>query len=148
VWASAVKVAVNGNTITKNTGCNGCWDAGAISQQTITSGNGFVEFKAPANAYLGVGLSNGNPGTTANEIKFALRFSPGFVEVREGGVYKADWRYVAGATYRITVNGGVVKYYENGTLKYTSAQAAAYPLLVDSTVGTVGAGVQSAVIGQ
>ena len=29
MWASPVKVAVNGNTITKNTGCSGCWDAGA-----------------------------------------------------------------------------------------------------------------------
>ena len=33
VWASPVKVAVDGSTITKNAGCDGCSDAGAISQQ-------------------------------------------------------------------------------------------------------------------
>jgi hypothetical protein len=146
VWASPVKVAVSGNAITKNTGCNGCWDAGAVSQQLITTSNGSVQFKASANAYMTVGLSNGNASTQANDIKFGLRFSPGFVEVRESGVYKADWRYTAGAVYKVAVENGKVKYYENGTLKYTSAQAPAYPLLIDSTIGTVGAGVQNAVI--
>ena len=147
VWASAVKVTVNANTITKSSGCDGCADAGAVSQQTIASGSGSVEFKVSANAYLTVGLSNGNPGTTGNEIKYALRFAPGsIVEVRESGVYKADWRSVAGALYKIAVEGGVVKYYENGALKYTSTQPAAYPLLVDAAIGTTGAGVQNAVI--
>jgi hypothetical protein len=147
VWASAVKVAVTGNTITKNTGCDGCWDAGAISQQTIASGaSGSVAFAASANAYLSVGLSQGNPGTSANEIDFALRFQPGYIEVRESGIYKADWPFVAGAVNKIAVEGGKVKYYQNGTLKYTSTIAPSYPLLVDTTIGTVGAGIQSATI--
>ena len=47
VWTSPVNVTVSGNTITKNGGCNGCWDAGAVSQQTIASGDGAVEFTLP-----------------------------------------------------------------------------------------------------
>ena len=68
VWTSPVRVAVAGNGITKNTGCDGCWDAGAASQQTIASGDGAVQFTA-SNAYLSVGLSTGNPGTTADQKK-------------------------------------------------------------------------------
>src|SRR6185503_1640645 len=40
VWTSAVNVAVSGSTVTKSAGCDGCFDAGAVSQQTIASGNG------------------------------------------------------------------------------------------------------------
>ncbi len=146
VWTSPVKVAVDGNSIIKPSGCHGCADAGAISQQTIPSGSGSVEFEVSANAYLTVGLSHGNPGTTGSEIAFGLRFSPGVVEVRESGVYKADWRQAGGAVYKIAVDGGSVKYYQNGTLKYTSTQAPVYPLLLDSSLLTRGAGVLHAFI--
>ena len=51
-----------------------------------------------------------------------------------------------GSTYRIAVEAGAVKYYENGALKYTSALAPSYPLLVDTAILTVGASVQNAVV--
>jgi hypothetical protein len=149
VWTSLVNVTASGNTITKNGGCNGCWDAGAVSQQTIGSGNGSVEFTIPSGTGATVGLSTGNSGTSGNEIKFGLRFipgSPGFVEVRESGVYKSDWPQVAGATYKVAVEGGVVNYYQNGVLKYASSVAPTYPLLVDATLDAVGNAVQSAMI--
>jgi hypothetical protein len=150
VWTSAVKVAVTGNTITKNAGCDGCWDAGAISQQTIASGDGFVQFTVSAGTSATVGLSTGNTGTSGNEIKFGLRFhpgSPGIVEVRQSGAYTWDFFHVAGAVYKVAVEGGVVKYFQNGALKYTSAVAPTYPLLVDATLDLVGNAVQNAVIG-
>jgi hypothetical protein len=147
IWTSPVRVAVDGNAITKIAGCEGCADAGAISQQTIAAGDGFVQFTVSSNASLTVGLSAGNPGTTQNEIKFGLRFAPGSVEVRESGVYKADFAPTAGAVYTIAVDGGLVKYFQNGTLKYTSAQAPAYPLLADTAVLTPNTGVQNAMIG-
>ena len=149
VWTSPVNVSVSGNTITKNAGCDGCFDAGAVSQQTIVSGNGAVEFTVSAGAYATVGLSNGNTGPAAEEIKFGLRFypgSPGYVEVRESGAYKWDWFLVAGAVHKIAVEGGAVKYYQNGTLKYTSTLAPAYPLLVDSALGSASSAVQNAVL--
>jgi hypothetical protein len=37
-----------------------------------------------------LGLSTGNPGTSGEEISFALRLQNGSVEVREKGSYKAD----------------------------------------------------------
>lgn len=146
VWTSPVKVAVNGSTITKNGGCNGCWDAGAASQQTIASGNGSVSFTVSNGTAGTVGLSTGNAGTGANDIKFGLRFFPGYVEVRESGVWKESWTVAAGATHKVAVDGGTVKYFYNGTLKYTSTVAPAYPLLVDATIETLGSAVQNAVL--
>jgi hypothetical protein len=147
VWTSPVKVAVNGSTITKNTGCNGCWDAGAASQQTIASGNGSVSFTVSSGTAGTIGLSTGNAGTSANDIKFGLRFFPGYVEVRESGVWKGSWTITAGATHKVAVASGVVKYFYNGALKHTSAVAPTYPLLVDATIETIGSAVQNAVLG-
>ena len=93
-----------------------------------------------------MGLSTGTPGTNANDITYGLRFFPSYVEVRENGVYKSDWPLVAGAVHKVAVVGGVVTYSQNGALKYTSAIAPTYPLLVDATLDDVGGAVQNAVI--
>jgi hypothetical protein len=149
VWTNAVKVAVTGNTITKSSGCNGCWDAGATSEQTIASSSGFVEFTVSAGTSGTVGLSAGTPGTSANAITFGLRFhpgSPGIVEVRESGVYRWDWLHVAGAVYKVAVDAGAVTYSQNGVVKYTSTLAATPGLVVDATLDLIGNAVQSAVI--
>jgi hypothetical protein len=146
VWVSPVRVAVNGNSITKSSGCNGCWDAGAVSQQTIALGNGSVEFKVAGGNGTTVGLGVGSAGTGGNEIRYGLRFFPGYVEVRENGTYKADWHVTAGAVHKISVENGFVKYYLNGALKYISTQAPSYPLALDSSLAIVGDAVQGAVI--
>jgi hypothetical protein len=147
VWASPVRVSVSGNTITKNAGCDGCWDAGAVSQQTIASGDGYVQFTVPGGTAATAGLSTGNTGTSPNEIRFGLRFyTNGIVEVRESGVYKVDFAHAAGAVYKVAVESGKVKYYQNGVLKYTSAAVPAYPLLLDSTIDVIGNSIQGAMI--
>jgi hypothetical protein len=151
VWTSAVNVSVSGNTITKNAGCNGCGDAGAISQQAFGTGDGYVEFTVTSGTDGTIGLSTGNAGTTGAEIKWGLRFHGSgttYVEVRESGAYKWDFAIVAGAVYRIAVEGGAVKYYQNGVLKYTSAAAPTYPMLLDSSLNTTGSAVQGAMITQ
>jgi hypothetical protein len=70
------------------------------------------------------------------------------VEVRESGVYKSDFAIVPGAVYTVAVDGGAVKYFQNGTLKYTSAAAPSYPLLVDTSLYSVASAVQNAVLGR
>jgi RHS repeat-associated protein len=47
---------------------------------------------------------------------------------------------------KVAVEGGVVKYYRNSTLVYTSTVAPAYPLKVDTSLNTVGASVYNVVI--
>ena len=48
--------------------------------------------------------------------------------------------------FRIAVESGVVKYYKNGLLFYTSELAPTYPLLVVSTLTNLNAIVTNAVI--
>src|SRR5918994_295132 len=43
VWANIVNATATGTTLQKTAGCDGCDDAGASSQQTL-SADGFVEF--------------------------------------------------------------------------------------------------------
>jgi len=138
-----VNATANGNSVSKTSGCDGCNDAGAISQQRITAGDGFAQFTAGANGPLRIAgltqsFSVSNPGT----IAFGLRFQNTFAEVREGGGYRADTSFVAGDVFRIAVQSGVVRYSKNGTVFYTSQVAPAYPLVLaaalagrNSTVG-------------
>src|SRR5205823_15023712 len=84
IWTSPVYVTPNGSSLTKTSGCDGCADAGAISQQTIASVDGYVEFTASeTNTQRHIGLSNGNPGTSQGEIKFALQMYAGYGTVFE-----------------------------------------------------------------
>jgi hypothetical protein len=47
---------------------------------------------------------------------------------------------------KVAVEGGVVKYYRNATLLYTSTVVPTYPLQVDTSLNTVNAAVYSVVI--
>ncbi len=148
-WTSLVNVTANGNSLQKTSGCDGCQDAGAISQQQISSGKGYVEFTASeTTTYRVIGLSNGNTDTTRADIDFAIQFGPnGGSDVRENGVYRnAETSYVTGDVFRIAVESGQVKYYKNGALFYTSTTVPTYPLLVDTSLWSLNGTITNAVI--
>ncbi len=147
IWTNPVNVTATGNSIQKTSGCDGCEDAGAISLQQILSGDGYLEFTASETTTLGfVGLSVGDTGTGSVEIRFAIRLQSGIAEVRESGISRTTTTFVTGDVFRISVQSGVVKYYKNGVLFYTSGLAPAYPLLVDSTLVSLDASISNAVI--
>jgi predicted amidohydrolase len=149
-WTSLVNVSVSGSTLTKTSGCEGCQDAGAVSVQSIPSGDGYVELTASeTNTQRMIGLSRGNTDTTAADIDFAVWFWPGGgLGIRENGVYRSipTTTYVRGDVFRIAVVSGVVKYYRNGTLFFTSPKAPSYPLLVDTSFLTRGGTLTAVVI--
>jgi len=123
------------NTLQKTGGCGGCEDAGAVSAQQITSGDGWLEFTASeTNTLRVIGLSSGNRGTTGAEIMFAFRLQAGTVEVREAGVYKSELPFASGDTLRVSLVQGSVSYSKNGSVFYTSTVPAVYPLLVDTAL--------------
>jgi hypothetical protein len=140
VWTSLVNVTTSGNSLHKAGGCDGCPDAGAVSEQQITSGSGYMQFTASETTTLrAIGLSAGNPGTTPTEIRFAVILQPGGIaEVRESGRYRTDTPFVTGDVFRIAVQSGmgspVVRYYKNGKLIYRSTVAPEYPLLVAASL--------------
>lgn len=147
IWTNLVNVTATGNSVQKTSGCDGCPDAGATSQQQITSGDGYVEFTASETGALRfAGLSNGNPGTNAGGITFAIRLQSGIAEVRESGVYKADAAFMSGDVFRVAVESGVVKYYKNGTPFYTSSMGPTYPLLGAAALYNLNATITNAVI--
>jgi Carbohydrate binding module (family 6)/Fibronectin type III domain/Right handed beta helix region len=144
-WINQVNVTVTGNTIQKNTGvCPECDNAGAISQQQINSGNGYVEFTttSDSNGYIGLGTNTTN-STSNLEINYGIGFGGGGWVIRElNYTYRIEGTYTVGDTFRISVVGTQVKYYKNGTTEiYTSTVAPTYPLVVDTslwyTSGTV-----------
>jgi hypothetical protein len=147
IWTNLVNVTATGNSIQKTGGCDGCEDAGATSQQQILSGDGYLEFTASETTTLRfVGLSTGNTGTGSAEIRFAIRLQSGIAQVQESGIFRTNTTFVTGDVFRISVESGVVKYYKNGGLLYTSALAPTYPLLVDSTLASPSATITNAVI--
>lgn len=145
-WTSLVNAVVVGSELRKQSGCDGCPDSGAVSAQQLT-GDGYVEFTATQTSTLRwLGLSQGNKGTSHNEIAFALRLGPGYAEVRERGAYRADTPVSLGDVLRVEVSGGQVVYRKNGGAFYTSSSAPSYPLLVDTSLHSSGSSFASVII--
>jgi hypothetical protein len=146
-WTSLVNVTATNNNLQKTSGCDGCADAGAVSEQRISAGDGAVSFStADTRTLRFIGLSTGNTGTAPAEIKCALRLQNGTAEVREAGVYKSEVSFEAGDVLAIAVVGGAVQYSKNGTVFYTSAARPGYPLLVDTTLFDLNATLSSVMI--
>ncbi len=148
VWSSLVGVSANGGTLTKTAGT--AWgNAGAVSNKALASGNGYVEFTvAETTTHRILGLSNGNTNSSWDDIDFGLYlYASGPLRVYEKGILKGIFStYATGDRLRVSVESGVVKYYRNGVVFYTSAAAPAYPLLVDSSLYTQGATFTNAVV--
>jgi RHS repeat-associated protein len=139
-WTNTVGVTVSGNSLT-STG-NGWNTSGAVSTQSIASGDGYVEFKASeANTYRMIGLSHGDTNQNFDDIDFAFYLMVGGqLNIYEGGGLVGNFgSYVPNVdVLRVAVEGGVVKYLKNGLLLYTSTVAPAYPLLVDTSLYSTG----------
>jgi RHS repeat-associated protein len=135
-------ITANGSTLQKLSGSNN-WDAGAVSTQTI-SGDGYVEFTASQNiTWRMCGLGNGDSSPSYTDIEYAIYADgSGNLTIYESGNNRGTvGTYTGTDKLKVAVEGGVVKYYRNATLLYTSTVAPQYPLLVDSSISTGSTGV-------
>jgi hypothetical protein len=148
VWMALINVSATGNSLRKTAGCDGCDDAGAVSTQSISSGDGYVEFTASeTTTYRSVGLSNGNTDTSLGDIDFAILLTPsGYAEVRENGAWKRDTPYAPGSVFRVAVIGGQIQYSKDGVVFYSSTVRPTYPLLVDTTLFSLNATITNAIL--
>jgi hypothetical protein len=147
VWTNLVNLTATGNSLQKTGGCDGCEDAGAISQEQIGSGDGYLEFTvSETNLIRFVGLNNNSAGTSSAEIPFAFKLSSGYAEVREKGQYLSDTPVVTGDVLRIAVKSGVVQYSKNGAAFYTSTVAPTYPLRADTSFSSANGTISDAVV--
>jgi RHS repeat-associated protein len=82
------------------------------------------------------------------EVEYAIFLDTAAnVAVYESGNFRGYFgNYAGGDRFRVAVESGAVKYYRNGTLFYTSTVTPQYPLLVDTSLNTVYAGVYNVVI--
>jgi hypothetical protein len=150
-WMDLVNVTVADDVLQKTGGWDGVDDAGATSVQELTAGDGYVEFTVgETSTFWLAGLSHGNDGTGYADIDFAFRFNgAGWADVLENGVYQSggDTPYGAGDVFRVAVVGGRVQYRRNGLLLRESARVPQYPLILDTSLGSIGTTVRDAVLG-
>jgi hypothetical protein len=146
-WTATVNVAVSGSTVTKNAGCNGCPDAGAVSEQHIANG-GWFEFVPTLGGRMYAGLNaEGWTSADANSIPHAFSFWPdGGWDIREFGQYRADGRFVQGDVFRIAIENFQVRYYRNSTLLYQSGSGPQLPARADTSFLSTGSAIGSAAV--
>jgi hypothetical protein len=145
-WMSLINITANGNGLQKTGGCAGCPDASAVSEQQM-SASGALNFIASESGSLRfVGLASGGIGTGAGDMNFAIRLQGGVAEVRESGAYRTEVGFAAGDTFRISVEGGVVRYAKNGAVFYTSGSQATYAVRAHAVFFDMNAAVGEVVV--
>jgi hypothetical protein len=147
VWTNVLNSTVNGNSLQRTSGCEGC-AGGGLSQQQIVSGDGYVEFTASETnllRYVGLGAPN---ASLANgfDIMYAVQLAGSFASVYESGAYRTDVPLASGDRFRVAIEAGSVKYYKNGQVFYPSAVQPIYPLVLNATLLQLGSTVTNAVI--
>lgn len=140
-WTQLAGVVVQGSVLKKTTGCDGCRSS-AISSQTISSGDGYVEFvAAETNKRRYAGLMLNTRTVSISNLDFSIFLANGEAAVFERGVYRGEVAYVTGDVFRVAIQSGYVRYYKNGVLFYTSSTRPTYPIVtaawIDQLNGTV-----------
>jgi hypothetical protein len=147
-WINTKGVSVDGNSLLKTNSTG--WDgSGAISEQTIDSGDG--HFKFSSNDYVAyfVGLTseNDNEGDR-NRIDFAIHVdNDNTLYIYESGEQISSFgSYQSGDEYKVSIENGIVRYYHNDNLIYTSNKTPSFPLRVGVALYSNGSEINNAFI--
>jgi phosphodiesterase/alkaline phosphatase D-like protein len=147
-WTNVVNCDATDNTLEKTSGNSNAEDAGGMSLQSVESGDGFVEFVASektstrACGFLSTGISP----PTISDYDYAIQLVKKKAFAYENGIVRAKIKYKAKSTFRLAVEGDVVKYYKNGKVFYTSGKLPLYPLICAASIISAGASVTSAMM--
>lgn len=139
-------MTATGNNLSKN-GANG-WDGGAASYQMVGDQGYVATIVNETNTARMFGLSTTNTNASFNTIGYAIYLmSNGNLRIYESGTNRGNFGpYSNGDELRIAVESGVVNYYQNAVLLYTSAVAPVLPMLVDVSLNTNGSTLQQVTI--
>ncbi len=141
-WNDLSHLQPSGNDIIKTSG-GASWEAGAVSYNQV-SDNGFVQtIVDETNTRRMFGLNIANTSASYQDIDFAMYLSNnGYIYIYENGASKLaphGGRYYSGDTMQVAIESGVVKYYRNNDLVYTSLVVPSPPLYVDVSMVEEGA---------
>lgn len=110
------------------------FDAGARSVAELTSDGSFTFSVGQATGIV-CGLNAVDLDADYLEIEHAFYIENGKVRVVENGVFKTAFsNYTTGAVFKIERIGGVVKYYVDSVLKYTSLLASTGTVFLDCSL--------------
>ncbi|MDO9318383.1 MAG: hypothetical protein Q7V56_09300 [Gammaproteobacteria bacterium] len=142
-WQTTRNITVAGNRITKTSGCDGCGDAGSISEEALTADHAHMEFTVGSSwALMLAGFSQTQEIPVAEDLVLGLRLQSGMAEVRESGNYRAEIRYQDGDRFSISINAGRASYAHNGTVFYSSEYTAENRLFAGTALYNVNAAVE------
>lgn len=149
VWdlAETQNIAVNQNSIEKVQGGN-IWNGGTASANRVHD-NGQFRFTATENnTEKMIGLSSASSSANQNAIQYAFYLRQnGAIRIREQGNDRGNFgSYQNGDEFTLSIDGGVVKYYQNGTLLFISPNTPSLPLLADVAINSQGAQINNAYI--
>jgi hypothetical protein len=149
IWTNTINCTALSNSVQKTAGQDQMDDASATSLQAIASGDGFVEFTATdVDKERWCGLNNSNAiHQSADDINFAIKMAKKKKAwVIEDGVIRAKLKYKKNSLFRVAVEGGKVKYYQNGNVVYTSSNAPVYPLMTNASLINTNSSVSNVMI--
>src|SRR5262249_49739871 len=148
-WINAVNCSTSDNTVQKTSGEDNVEDSGAMTLESIESGDGFIEFVASDKVTVRTCgfLSN----TTAPPKTSGFAYSSELLNNKKAyacvnGVRQVKTKYKAKNTFRLAIEGDVVKFYKNGEVFYTSGVAPSYPAIGGASLLTTSASVTGAKI--
>jgi PKD repeat protein len=147
-WTNVAGSSVSNGVLTKT--AESMWgNAGATSAQSIQSGNGYVEFTADeTDKERMCGLSVNTDNHDWTDIAFAAHLNTGgaFYVVESGASRGYFGDYSSGDVFRVSLEAGIIRYYRNGSLFYTSGLKPSYPLRAAAALDGSGATIAGAVI--
>jgi hypothetical protein len=144
---TVLKATIAGNSLTKV--ITNAWDGGGASYNAVYD-NGYLQFRAvETNRSRVIGLSNTITGVSNTQVQYGVWLqSSGQIGIYESGTIRGNafGTYFANDTFRVAVETGVVKYYRNGRLFYTSILSPTLPLLAHAALFEVGATASQVVV--
>jgi hypothetical protein len=134
VAAVAPTPGTPGSAATLSTDYNLGWNSSSRSI-SFFNGDGYVEFYVPESTVGAVvGLNNVDVTTSYVDIDHGFYVTRGVARVYENGVEKAYLGFIGPGRYRVERVAGVVRYYVDGALLYTSALASTGTVFLDSSL--------------
>jgi RHS repeat-associated protein len=142
IWKDAAYLEVTPTSIRSTvSGCCG----GAVSEQMLPANtDGWLEFTTnDIVGTKGIGFSAVNTDNSPYSIDYSFYMSQYSLSAFEEGQFKGYYNFAAGDLFRIERTNGVINYYQNGNLLYTSLVPSTTALMVDVGTDALGTSIEN-----